>query len=191
MLDAILQWAAHAIHNIPLRIHTYKRTGWPKKLHISICLMLNWYSFVKSQPNFIFLADIHPNRFPTKQCMYCPQHLLHIATLPCRNNIVHFLCCLKMKFAHELCWQTTKQCQSIINITVTVKYSDLTWLVTAAFIKKFGGDLDQKWLDSTWGIPSRPSQLHIQGSVATVQRRSEHTSNSCVASYFSILHGDS
>jgi len=27
-------------------------TGWPKKLHISICLMFNWYSFVKSQPNF-------------------------------------------------------------------------------------------------------------------------------------------
>jgi len=26
--------------------------------------------------------------------------------------IVRFLCCLKMKFAHELCWQTTKQCQS-------------------------------------------------------------------------------
>ena len=52
--------------------------------------------------------NAHLNRFPTKQCMYCPQHLLRVPTLPCRNNIVHFLCCLKMKFAHELCWQTTK-----------------------------------------------------------------------------------
>jgi len=52
------------------------------------------------------------NRFPTKQCIYCPHHLLRVSTLPCRNNIFRFLCCLKMKFAHELCWQTTKQCQS-------------------------------------------------------------------------------
>jgi len=44
--------------------------------------------------------------------MYCPQHLLRVPTLHCRNNIVHFLCCLKIKFAHELYWQTTKQCPS-------------------------------------------------------------------------------
>jgi len=51
---------------------------------------------------------LHRNRFPTKQCigLYCPQHLLRVPTLPCRNNIVRFLCCLKVKFAHELCWQT-------------------------------------------------------------------------------------
>jgi len=30
--------------------------GGPKKLHISSCLMLNWYSFVKSQPNFIIFG---------------------------------------------------------------------------------------------------------------------------------------
>jgi len=92
---------------------TVKYTGWPKKLHISICLMLNWYSFMETQPNMIiFLADLHLNRFPTKQCIHCPQHLLRVFTLPCRNNIVRFLCCLKMKFAYELCWKTTKQCQS-------------------------------------------------------------------------------
>jgi len=28
-------------------------TWWPQNLHISICLMLNWYSFAKYQPNFI------------------------------------------------------------------------------------------------------------------------------------------
>jgi len=65
--------------------------------------MSNWYSFVKFQPNFIFfLADLHFNRFPTKQCIYCSQHLLCVSTLPCRNNIVRYLRCLKMKFAHEL-----------------------------------------------------------------------------------------
>jgi len=31
-------------------------TGWPKKLQIFTCLMLNWYSFVKSQPNFIIFG---------------------------------------------------------------------------------------------------------------------------------------
>jgi len=40
--------------------------------------------------------------------MYCLQNLLRVFTLPRRNNIVRFLCCLKMKFAHELCWQITK-----------------------------------------------------------------------------------
>jgi len=44
-----------------------------------------------------FLADLHLNRFPTKQCIYCPQHLLRVSTLPCRINIVRFLCCLKME----------------------------------------------------------------------------------------------
>jgi len=39
--------------------------GWPKKLHICTCLMLNWYSFVKSQPNFIiFGKGPAPNRAP-------------------------------------------------------------------------------------------------------------------------------
>jgi len=33
-------------------------TGWPQKLHISICLMLNWYSFMKSQPNFIIFTRL-------------------------------------------------------------------------------------------------------------------------------------
>jgi len=58
------------------------------------------------------LAYLHLNRFPTKQCIYFPQYLLRVFTLPCRNNIVRFLCCLKIKFAHELCWQTTKSCES-------------------------------------------------------------------------------
>jgi len=85
-----------------LRCSCYRCTGWPKKLHIPICFMLNWYSFVKSQPNFIlFLADLHLNRFPTKQCMYCPQHLLHVSTLSCRNNIVRFLCNLLMNYVGE------------------------------------------------------------------------------------------
>jgi len=35
-------------------------TGWPRKLHISICLMLNWYSFVKSQTNFIIFGRLTP-----------------------------------------------------------------------------------------------------------------------------------
>jgi len=81
-------------------------TGWPKNMHISICLMLNWYSFVKFQPNFIIFGRLL--WFPTKQCIYCPQHLLRVSTLPCRNSIVRYLCCLKMKFVDELCWQTTK-----------------------------------------------------------------------------------
>jgi len=34
-----------------------RRTGRLKKLHISICLMVNWYSFVKSQSNFIISAE--------------------------------------------------------------------------------------------------------------------------------------
>jgi len=80
-------------------------TEWPKKLHIPICLMLNLYSLVKSKPNFIIFGL---NRFPTKQCIYCPQHLLRVPTRLCSNNIVRFLCWLKMKFAYKLCWQTTK-----------------------------------------------------------------------------------
>jgi len=101
-------------NNNAIRLHSWGLaiitvcTGWPKNC-IFPCLMLNWYSFVKSQPNFIiFGRELHLNKFPTKQCIYCPQHLLRVSTLPCRNNIVLFLCCLKMKFAHELCWQTTK-----------------------------------------------------------------------------------
>jgi len=31
-------------------------SGCPPKLHTSICLMLNWYSLVKSQPNFIIFG---------------------------------------------------------------------------------------------------------------------------------------
>jgi len=31
-------------------------TGWPKKLHISICLTLNWYRFAKSRLNFIIFG---------------------------------------------------------------------------------------------------------------------------------------
>jgi len=32
----------------------------PKNLHISIFLMLTWYSFVKSQPNFIIFGKLTP-----------------------------------------------------------------------------------------------------------------------------------
>jgi len=66
-----------------------------QKLHISICLMWNWYSFVKSQPNFIIFGTLTPDRFQTKQCIYCPQHLLRVFILSCRNNIVRFLCRLR------------------------------------------------------------------------------------------------
>jgi len=63
--------------------------------------------------------------------MYCPQHPLRVPTLPCRNNIVRFLCCLKMKFAHELglCWQTTKQCQShkIVLISLPAMFNMHWW----------------------------------------------------------------
>jgi len=95
-------------------------TGWPKKLHISM-LDVKLIELVKLQPNFIIFADLHLHRFPTKQCIYCPQHLLCVPTLPCRNNIVRFLCCLKMKFAHELCWQTTKQCQSYKIVLISLQ----------------------------------------------------------------------
>jgi len=44
--------------------------------------------------------------------MYCPQHLLCVSTLPCRNNIARFLCRFKMKFAHELCWHTVSITQN-------------------------------------------------------------------------------
>jgi len=43
-----------AISKSPVRWRVH--TGWLKKLHVSICLMLNWYSFVKSQPNFIIIG---------------------------------------------------------------------------------------------------------------------------------------
>jgi len=40
--------------------------GGPKNLHISICLMLNWYSFVKFQPNFIIFGRLTPEQIPNK-----------------------------------------------------------------------------------------------------------------------------
>jgi len=59
--------------------------------------------------------------------------------LPCRNNIVHFLCRLKMKFAHELCWQTTKLCQShkIVLISLQAKFNMSS---SQSKIIKFGWD---------------------------------------------------
>jgi len=38
-----------------LRAYIYRVA---QKLHISICLMLNWYSFVKPQPNFIIFGRL-------------------------------------------------------------------------------------------------------------------------------------
>jgi len=47
--------------NISVLCLSSKFSGWPpKKLHISICLMLNWYSFVKFQPKFIIFSRITP-----------------------------------------------------------------------------------------------------------------------------------
>ena len=71
---------------------------------------------------------LHQNRFPTKQSMHCPQHLLRDPTLPCKDNIVHIMCCLKIKFANELlvCWQTTKQCQSHKIVLILLYYQTKT-----------------------------------------------------------------
>jgi len=44
----------------------FELQGEPKKLHISICLMLNCYSFVKSQPNFIIFGRLTPEYIPNK-----------------------------------------------------------------------------------------------------------------------------
>jgi len=75
------------------------------------CLMLNWYSFMKSQTKFYNFWQTYTwidSQQSNAYTVHRPQHLLCVSTLPCRNNIVRFLCCLKMKFAHELCWKTTK-----------------------------------------------------------------------------------
>jgi len=58
-----------------------------------------------------------------------------LRTLPCRNNIVRFLCCLKMKSAYELCRQTTKQCQShkIVLISLQAMFNMHWWTRYARF----------------------------------------------------------
>jgi len=67
--------------------------------------------------------------------IYCPQHLLCVSTLPCRNNIVRFLCCLKMKFAHKLCWQTTKKCQ--LHKTVLISLQAMSNMFSSQPEKKY------------------------------------------------------
>jgi len=59
--------------NLPVRLQ-----GGPKKLHISICLMLNWYSFVKSQPNFIIFGILTPEYIPNKT-----MHVLSTSPIAC------------------------------------------------------------------------------------------------------------
>jgi len=68
--------------------------------------------------------------------MYCPQHLLRVPTLPCRNTIVRFLCCLKVEFAYELCWQTTKQYQShkIVLSSLQAMFNMLWWTEICQFV---------------------------------------------------------
>jgi len=48
----ITPWSSAKAIDYTDRSTTGAYTGQPKKLYISICSMLNWYSFVKSQPNF-------------------------------------------------------------------------------------------------------------------------------------------
>jgi len=50
------RWHCSTARQPPVKIGESWYTGWPKKLHISTCLMLNWYSFVKYQPNFIIVG---------------------------------------------------------------------------------------------------------------------------------------
>jgi len=45
-------------------------TGWPKNRHISICLVLNWYNFVKFQPNFIIFGKLTPEYISLKNNAY-------------------------------------------------------------------------------------------------------------------------
>jgi len=122
-----------------------------QKTAYTICLMLNWYSFVKSKPNFITFGRLAPEQIPnkTKHSLYCPQHLLRVSTLPCRNNIVRFLCCLKIKFAHELCWRTTKQCQShkIVLISLQAMFNMSS---SQSKIIKFGWDFTKAISILTW-----------------------------------------
>jgi len=61
-------------------------TGWPpRKLHIFICLMLNWYSFVKSQPNFTIFGwedDILNIACKLIRTILCDWHCLVV----CQHN---------------------------------------------------------------------------------------------------------
>jgi len=67
--------------------------------------MLNWYNFVKSQPNFIIFGRLTPEWITNKAMhVLSTTPIARFYTQPCRSNVVRFLCCFKMKFAHELCW---------------------------------------------------------------------------------------
>jgi len=59
-----------------MRVWGIYRVG--QKLPISICLMLNWYSFVKSKPNFIIFGTLTPEYIPNKT-----MHVLSTSPIAC------------------------------------------------------------------------------------------------------------
>jgi len=75
----------------PLRTISSFADMTPKKLNISICLMLNWYGFVKSQPNFIIFVweeDILNVACKLISTILCDWHYLVVCQHNSRTNFI-------------------------------------------------------------------------------------------------------
>jgi len=85
------------------------------KLHISICLMLNWYSFVKSQPNFIIFWKTYI-WIDFQQNNACTVHNIYCAFLSYLVEIILFVFCAVSRW-NLLMNYVSKQLNSAANHT--------------------------------------------------------------------------